>query len=219
MSLISTKGFLRGAALAVAGAAALGAGSAHAFTCSVGALKSCNQSVGNFSISSVTVLNGSFDPTTEFLFDLKSSDPSGKTLYFELTRIATGTALPLSGKIEFTVSASPTNSYYLSRYNNVGVTTVNVNPFVSAFTFGGTGVGSTTDTALFTQEGSISSSPISGTYSFEWNVVAAPSRTARVDSLSGEFISSEVPGPLPAMAAAVAFGFSRKLRSRLKPVV
>ncbi len=54
-----------------------------------------------------------------------------------------------------------------------------------------------------------------GIYKWTWGTTNPDSYQLIINSSSGP-VSEAVPGPLPVLGAAAAFGFSRKLRKRIK---
>jgi hypothetical protein len=199
MSPIFTKGLLKGAALAVAGTAALGAGSAFATpTCST-------------SYTTLSTL------TTPCKFG------AGGNLLFTVTALTT---VDLSTDIRFFASGPSLNGFQVSPSDddaefNYTVSTLD-NRFFTNLTLFGSG-GSTSGTAI---GGSSFSQVGPGTFNFTTPPLFSD---ATFGTLSGTFdiasanspilrFSTDVPVPLPVVGAGLAFGFTRKLRKRAQSV-
>jgi hypothetical protein len=207
MSPTFTKGLLKGAALAFAGAAALGAGSAKAdFSCvvSLGTLGTCaGGTVNGFAISNISLTglggtNGFLNFTTEV-----STAPLTKfTAAFNRTGGTTGTAV--NGALSFDVSKSLL----------IGYEGTTVAGGVGTFGFSGTNV-STVSGVGFGNDifGSITPPVTTGTYTLAWDKTGGNNLTG----LSTTLIA-DVPVPLPVVGAGLAFGFTRRLRKRAKSI-
>jgi hypothetical protein len=195
MSPISTKGLLKGAALAFAGAAALGAGSVLASpppppACVTGVLGTfatntpCSFGTYIFTLNSVST--SSLNPSTlQFFgagngFGVANSDFQG------------------SGSINFTVQTQAPEFFTGASLN----TGLGANTLIS-----------TVPTFSLTSPGSTSFDPFAvtsisnATYTFVSNGDEFNSRLT---------FTSDVPVPLPIVGAGLAFGFTRKLRKRAK---
>jgi hypothetical protein len=201
MSPIFTKGLLKGAALAVAGAAALGAGSAFA-----GPPTACS--------TSYTSLGSLSTPCTF---------GAGGNLLFTVTALTT--VDPLTD-IRFFASGSSLNGFQISTQDdaaqfNYTVSTIN-NQFFTGLSLVGVG-GITSGTAI---GGSSFSQAGPGTFNFTTPPLFSD---ATFGTLNGTFdiastsapvlrFTTDVPVPLPVVGAGLAFGFTRKLRKRAKSV-
>jgi len=197
MSPIFTKGLLKGAALAFAGAAALGAGSASAFTCDIGSLGSCSGSLGNFNVTSVSA-TGIDAATGNLVFSLV-----GDALRATFT---TGGS-PLAQSGSFTIDLGAVTGI-LTGYNNTGVLQFSG---VGTTSFSGTNTPLNNGTFAAPLAGTIA--PVSsGSYTFAW---ADADPADSVEGLRTQF-TSDVPVPLPVVGAGLALGFTRKLRRKAK---
>lgn len=198
MSPISTKGLLKGAALAFAGAAALGAGSAHAFTCAIGSLGACSGTLGNYNITSVSA-TGIGGATGNLVFSLQGSDLRANFLT---------SASNLSSSGSFNINLS-TVVGVLTGYKTTGVIQFSGADGITSFS----GTNTTLNTGTFADPlvGVIGAAP-SGSYTFSW------ANSDPVDAVEGfrTQFTSDVPVPLPVVGAGLAFGFTRKLRKRAK---
>jgi hypothetical protein len=193
MSSITTKGLLKGAALAIAGAAALGAGSAFATACptvsSFGSLPaSCSFGVGN-----------------NFTFTLNSqAAPEGEIRFFPGTnqfRVTDISAFGAAGSFNFSLTSTAPEFFTGFTLANPGATLAGTltGTVPEAFTLTSPGTISTLFPFNFANNGTLTAD-----YSF-----AAESNTI----LS---FTTDVPVPLPVVGAGLAFGFTRKLRKRAK---
>jgi hypothetical protein len=205
MSPTFTKGLLKGAALAFAGAAALGAGSAKAdFSCTVtlGALGACTGgTVNGFAISNISLtglgpVNGFLNFTTE-----PSTAPLTKfTAFFNRTSVNTGAVV--NGALSFDVA-----KYLLIGYENT-----TVSGGLGTFNFSGTGV-TTNNGAFGTDISGDINQVANGSYTLAWNKTGG----GNLNSVGTTFIA-DVPVPLPVVGAGLAFGFTRRLRKRAKSI-
>ena len=206
MSPTFTKGLLKGAALAVASAAALGAGSAKAdFACSVslGALGTCTGgTVNGFAISNISLtglgnLNGFLNFTTE-----ASTAPLTKfTAAFNRTSGSSGTAV--NGALSFDVSKNLL----------IGYEGTQVSGGQGTFGFSGTNINTVSGVGFGNDIFGNINNVTNGTYTLAWNKTGGGNLTG----LSTTLIA-DVPVPLPVVGAGLAFGFTRRLRKRAKSV-
>jgi hypothetical protein len=200
MSPISTKGLLKGAALAFAGAAALGAGSAHAFNCSIGSLGTCSGTLGNYNITSVSA-TGLGGATGNLVFSLVGSE-------LRANFASGGSNLNPSGSFNINLSAV---KGVLTGYKNAGV--IQFSGATGTTSFSGTNTTLNNGSFAAPLLGVIAAAP-SGSYTFSW------ANSDPVDAVEGfrTQFTSDVPVPLPVVGAGLAFGFTRKLRKRAKAV-
>jgi len=197
MSPIFTKGLLKGAALAFAGAAALGAGSASAFTCDIGSLGSCSGSLGNYSVTSVSA-TGIGAATGNLVFSL-----IGDALR---ANFSPGSSLSPSGS--FTIDLGAVTGI-LTGYSNAGV--LQFSGATGTTSFSGTNTPLNNGTFTAPLAGTIA--PVSsGSYTFAW---ADADPADSVEGFRTQF-TSDVPVPLPVVGAGLALGFTRKLRRKAK---
>jgi hypothetical protein len=191
MSSITTKGLLKGAALAIAGAATLGAGSAFASAaCPTGFT-----SFGSFPASC------SFGVGNNFTFTLNSaSAPEGEIRFFtgsNAFRVADASEGGEAGTFNFSLTSTAPEFFTSFTLANPGADLTGTVP--EAFTLTSPGTYSTLFPFNFANNGTLTAD-----YSF-----AADSNT----TLS---FTTDVPVPLPVVGAGLAFGFTRKLRKRAK---
>jgi hypothetical protein len=209
MSPTFTKGLLKGAALAFAGAAALGAGSASAtISCTFGTLSACNGTTGIFTISGVDSLGNATAPTNA---SITLDGTSGKLeVFFQSNGNQFNTANQIASSGLFQFTATPDAGNFFSGYEFVGVSGVGGSAGSFGVTVDGTPIETSTD---FTQglDGTFALLPPAAvTWGMEWNFT-----TGRPLSYAGTF-TTDVPLPLPVVGAGLAFGFTRKLRRRAK---
>jgi hypothetical protein len=195
MSSISTKGLLKGAALAIAGAATLGAGSAFAsapcptaFT-SFGSLpSSCTFGVGN-----------------NFTFTLNSqAAPQGQIRFFTVTdpnRFRVTTSPGAAGSFNFSLTSTAPEFFTSFTVSNPRLTPAATltGTVPEAFTLTSPGTYFTPFPNNFANNGILTAD-----YSFIAN------------STTDLLFTTDVPVPLPVVGAGLAFGFTRKLRKRAK---
>jgi hypothetical protein len=213
MSPTFTKGLLKGAALAVASAAALGAGSANAsISCTFGTLSGCNGTTGLFTISGLDALalgNATTPANASIEFD-GTSTPGKLLVYFQSngSQNTASNRLASSGSLKFT--ATPSAGNFFSGWEEVGISGVGGSVGTFGVSANGTVLESSTD--LFNNlDGTFPLLPPAGvTWAMDWNLT-----TGRPLSYSGVF-TTDVPLPLPIVGAGLAFGFTRKLRQRAK---
>ena len=205
MSPTFTKGLLKGAALAFAGAAALGAGSAKAdFSCTVslGTLGTCTGgTVNGFAISNISLTglgqtNGFLNFTTE-----AATAPLTKfTAAFNRTSGSSGAVV--NGALSFDVD----------KFLLIGYESTSVAGGAGTFNFSGTGV--TTNSDVFGNDISGGINHLAnGTYTLAWDKTGG----GNLSALSTTLIA-DVPVPLPVVGAGLAFGFTRRLRKRAKSI-
>lgn len=199
MSPISTKGLLKGAALAAAGAAALGAGSASAFTCSIGSLGSCSGTLGDFNVTSVSA-TGIGSATGNLVFSLL-----GSTLRANFT--SGGANLSSSGSFTLNLGVQ---TGVLTGYDQVGI--IQFSGATGTTSFSGTNTALNNGTFATPLSGVISPLVQSGSYTLTW---ANANPTTAVEGFRTQF-TSDVPAPLPVAGAGLALGFTRKLRRKAK---
>jgi hypothetical protein len=189
MSLISTKGLLKGAALAVAGAAALGAGSAFAApptACVTGATFGTLSSPCTFGDFTYTFSN--FTGSASGAQSAFTASGFGASI---LGSDATGSTF------DFTVSTTSPRFFTSSSFTN--------------------GIGDSSITSVPTVPDSydpFTVTSVSGTYTFDSNLISP----GFFGSQGTTTFTTDVPVPLPIVGAGLAFGFTRKLRKRAKTV-
>jgi len=186
MSPIFTKGLLKGAALAVAGAAALGAGSAFAAPPSA-----CTTNVQFGSLS---------NPCTFGDFTYTFSNFTGSASAATAAFASTGFGTTFLG-------ADVTGSTF-----DFTVATTAPRFFTSATLVNGIGDSFITPALLPGTYAPFTVSSISGTYTLDSNLIT----TGFFGSQGTVSFTTDVPVPLPIVGAGLAFGFTRKLRKRAK---
>jgi len=125
---------------------------------------------------------------------------------------------PIAGLFEYTAEIDPTNTYV---FKSTGLSTggnyipgLPNSTITSVVKQGLTSSGPVIDTVTSIDGGANYSQPIGGKQIFvtnSWSI--APGDT--MDNLSN-YITQETPGPLPILGVCAAFGYSRKLRNRIK---
>jgi hypothetical protein len=205
MSPTFTKGLLKGAALAFAGAAALGAGSAKAdFSCVVtlGTLGTCaGGTVNGFAISNISLTG--VGPTTGFL-NFTTEPTTGHLTKFiaAFNRTGGGSGAIVNGSLSFDVH----------KYLLIGYEGTTVAGGVGTFNFSGTGV--TTNGDVFGNDIAGGINPTAnGTYTLAWDKTGGGNLVGFSTT-----IIADVPVPLPVVGAGLAFGFTRRLRKRAKSI-
>jgi hypothetical protein len=183
-------------------------GEAKAVSCLLSDLASCNQVIGDRTYSNFGF--SGFTPNGADSFSVTSGSVS---LNFSPDR----TADIAAGQFTYTVTLAGGNFFNKAQSNLTGSTlgggsystslaaTGLTSPATSS---GGAGAvqsfGSSVSTAVFTQN-----------FSFDYN--ANPDTLSSVGGSFTTFADTpSVPGPLPVLGAGAAFGFSRKLRQRIK---
>jgi hypothetical protein len=207
MSPTFTKGLLKGAALAFAGAAALGAGSAKAdFSCVVtlGTLGTCaGGTVNGFAISNISLTGlGGLNGFLNFTEEAATAPLTKITAAFNRTGGSSGAVV--NGALSFDVD----------KFLLIGYEATSVSGGVGTFNFSGTNI-STVSGVGFGDDifGSITQPVSTGTYTLAWDKTSG----GNLASLSTTLIA-DVPVPLPVVGAGLAFGFTRRLRKRAKSI-
>lgn len=126
---------------------------------------------------------------------------------------------PIAGKFEYTAEIDPTNNYV---FKSTGLSTggnyiagLPDSTITSIVKQGLTSSGPVIDTVTSIDGSANYSQPIGGKQIFvenSWTI--APGDT--MDNLSNYITQEQVPGPLPILGVCAAFGYSRKLRGRIK---
>jgi hypothetical protein len=172
---------------------------------------SCTQGNFTFTLNSFT----GFIPTDSISF----SNPSASEFTYSLNSDTPW----MSGSKVLNYSVAPVSPKLLKMYTS-GMSSAGPNPKAGTFTI----VGAAGAAVSTVNNGSATSAELS--YAVP-NVLTTDTFTATLDGISGNGIqsvqgyvmssdpvppSSGVPGPLPILGAGAAFGFSRKLRNRIK---
>jgi len=211
MSPIFTKGLLKGAALAFAGAAALGAGSASAtISCTFGTLSACNGTTGIFTLSGLNSLGNATAPANATINFDGVSTPGKLDVTFSSqgNQNIEANRLSPTGLLQFT--ATPLAGNFFSGYEFVGITGVGGSSGSFGVTVDGTYIETSTDLINAIDGTFPLLPPAAVTWGLGWDFTAG-----RPSSYSGTF-TTDVPLPLPVVGAGLAFGFTRKLRRRAK---
>jgi hypothetical protein len=210
MSLTFTKGLLKGAALAVAGAAALGAGSAKAdFSCTVtlGTLGACTGGMVNgFTFSNISLTGiGGANGLLEFNTDVAAAPLSKVVVAFSRNSSNVGV---VNGALTFNVQKP-----FLIGYEATSVT-----GGTGTFGFSGTNTPTVSGVSFGNEINGIINAPLAstGTYSLVWNKTGATNIFNATTTIVADV--ADVPVPLPVVGAGLAFGFTRRLRKRAKSV-
>jgi hypothetical protein len=195
---------LTGAALLLSAATLINAGEAKAnLSCTLSNLSSCNGVVGDkvFSGFNLSDLVG-YSPSASDTINIFESDG----VWTVDTRF--GSALTnKSGKLNYNIAIVGTNFTFNETEVNVGGSTAITRPIV---------VSTIADIPVFTtntgaaQSRSFTSKPASIAVSQQFTAA-----NRNLNSFTTTY-TQNVPGPLPLLGAAAAFGFSRRLRSRIK---
>lgn len=115
---------------------------------------------------------------------------------------------PYSGQFDYTISVTNPNYQFSSAQLDSIVTGAATNATVTKNIFG---FGS----LVSTNGGNVSPVAVSGTTLTVENLWSVGAGNI-LDGFKDVYTQSQVPGPLPVMGAGMAFGFSRRLRSRIK---
>jgi len=195
--------------LAVVSLGGLLAGDAHATNpCAAINPATCNFTIGNFQVTDFSFTG--FTPTAS---DVISYTLSGNDLQPQLTFVP-GRTDPISGSISYKITLTGGYTFATAQANITGnngtffTSTTSSGLATAASSTGGAGSTVGFNTGLTEQF-------------FSQSFTAEPSGALVANSLGtiysiipGEV--SETPGPLPILGAGAAFGFSRRLRHRIK---
>jgi hypothetical protein len=203
--------------LAAISAGGLLAGQAQAANpCLLSALtgdaNACNSSSGDFEVSAVTFTG--FTPTAT---DLLGYTLSGNDLQAQLNFLPGRTA-PITGTLVYTLTLKNGRTFDTAQANITG----------------NNGIFSTSTTSLGLPSAATSSGGAGSTVSFTPGLTTLTFTQAFSAAADGSLVlnslgtiysttpgrtDTEVPGPLPLLGAGAAFGFSRRLRNRIKVAV
>jgi hypothetical protein len=210
------KNLALAAALPVALVATLGSGTANAaqLTCNLSDFSGCQSTLGDKSFSgfSVSAVSGTF--TGNSANDLIVIDEISST-QFQIYLTPISATQNFGGTLNYSVAITPAG---IAAGNTFGVGQANVN---------GAGVGSQSTTVASSglSSSAFSSNGSGSLTSFKSGVTSATfaqtfvTDTKTLNQTGFAFTQSSpttVPGPLPVLGAGAAFGFSRKLRKRIK---
>lgn len=195
----------------VAGGVILDAGDSAAATCLLSNPNSCAQTIGDLSFSNFTF--SGFTAEASDYFDVSSNDGISATVTLNFVPLQTTNT---TGTFGYTVDL-------LS-----GRTFANAQAFITGSTLGGASY-----STVFSSSGlSVSATaqngaspgidrpftPLLTSQAFTQTFVFNRSGSGNLSTVGASFDTSPhtVPGPLPILGAVAAFGFSRKLRKRIK---
>lgn len=195
----------------VAGGVILDAGDSAAATCFLSNPSSCDQIIGDLSFSNFTF--SGFTAEASDFFDVSSNDSISATVTLNFVPLQTTNT---TGTFGYTVDL-------LS-----GRTFANAQAFITGSTLGGASY-----STVFSSSGlSVSATarngdspgtdraftPLLTSQAFTQNFAFNRSASGNLSTVGASFDTSThtVPGPLPILGAVAAFGFSRKLRKRIK---
>jgi hypothetical protein len=196
---------LTGAALLLSTATLINAGESKAalFECFLNNLSACGGQLGdkNFTGFSLSNLVG-YTPSATDTLTITESDG-----VWTVETIFMPSLLAKSGKLNYNVAIVGTNFTFNETEVNVGGSTQTTRPTVVSTM---TGIPAFTTTTGTAQTRTFTTKPSSIAVSQQFT---AANRT--LNSFTTTY-TQNVPGPLPLLGAAAAFGFSRRLRSRIK---
>ena len=193
------------AAVAAIAPVVLSAGEAKALlTCTFSNFSGCNQTLGNATFSGFNVSGTGFQATDELQISQVGD-------IYEIFADYTpgGTRLTGSGQLSFLITLSDGRFTTGQSDTIVGAGTGNFN-FTSTLSGLGSPLLNTNTSTDGPKPFASSVSATSVLISWDQN---SSTRTAFSSILS---VGTEVPGPLPLLGAASAFGFSRRMRQRIK---
>ena len=197
---------LTGLVAACAVTSGINAGSAKAaLTCTFGNLSSCNAPENNITFSSFNVTGTGYDSTDQI--SISFINPNLYAISFNFASSGQPAGNNSTGSISFTATAA-SGFAFLNAQSNSDI----LNPAASV------------TTTLSGLPGSlITSGSLVGPNSFNQGVAStnivstwAVNATGVLSNFSLGLRTQPAPSPLPILGAASAFGFSRKLRRRIK---
>jgi len=192
-------------------ASGMNAGSARAtLSCTFGGgLSTCNNTEGNLVFSNFTLGTG-YDPTAASPITIDNPFPNFYRIKaFYNPDLAPGLG---SGSFSFTASASPGYRFKLA---SIDSSTSGLSG--ASWTFTNTISGLTASPLISANGSNIDNSPFpSGVTSTNVTVSWAGNGSIVAEDSVITFEVEQVPGPLPILGAASAFGFSRRLHRRVK---
>jgi len=219
---------LTGAALLLSAAALINAGESKAANdveCFLNAISSCSALIGDKSFSGFSLSGFTARAGDKVLISQDSGVWSVQTVFFP----ATSGSATVNGTLKYNVGIVGTPfTFKTTRVDVNGISSIASNPLVvSTITGDGnglTGVG-TPNVPLPLPQNTFMTDSFSGNndkafannvknITVSQNFIAGPSGR-RLSAFTTEF-TQEVPAPLPLLGAGAAFGFSRRLRSRIK---
>jgi hypothetical protein len=199
---------LTGAALLLSTATLINAGESKAalFDCFLNNLSACGGQLGdkNFTGFSLTNLVG-YTPTAADTLTIMESEG----VWTVETRF-TPSLTNKSGTLNYNIAVVGTNFTFNETEVNVGGSSQTTRPTVVSTM---TGIPAFTTTSGIAQARTFTTKPSSIAVSQRFTAANRP-----LNSFTTTY-TQNVPGPLPLLGAAAAFGFSRRLRSRIKTSV
>jgi len=196
---------LTGAALLLSTATLINAGESKAalFDCFLNNLSACGGQLGdkNFTGFSLTNLVG-YTPSANDTLTITESDG----VWTVETRF-NPTLTNRSGTLNYNIAVVGTNFTFNETEVNVGGSTQTTRPTVVSTM---TGISAFTTSTAIAQARTFTTKPASIAVSQQFTAA-----NRAMNSFTTTY-TQNVPGPLPLLGAAAAFGFSRRLRSRIK---
>jgi hypothetical protein len=191
----------------------LAGGSAQAATgsCLLSNLTSCNMTLDNVQYSGFSFTG--FTADTDDVFNLEGySNGAGAVSFGPSPNRAANTA----GSFSYTATLLSGLTFYEAQSNLTGSTLGGGSRTTTLTSPGLTGPVTTMSTSAFVPFNSgLTTQTFTQSFSFTFN--SSPDNLSAVGgSFTATTQGSAVPGPVPFIGAAAAFGFSRKLRSRIR---
>ena len=196
----------------VAGGVILDAGDSAAATCLLSSLNSCTQTIGDLSFSNFT-FNGFTAQSLDY-FDISSSNGISGTVTLNFVPLKTTST---TGTFGYTVNLLSGRTFNTTEAFLTGSTLGGAN---YSTTFSSTGLSVSATAQNGASPGNLRAftpnlTSQAFTQAFNFNTSAS----GNLSTVGASFDTSQstaVPGPLPILGAGAAFGFSRKLRKRIK---
>jgi len=195
-------------------------GSAHAATCYFSNLSACNVTENGVVFSNFSFTG--FTPAENDRFVIAGfSDRGGEVnLQFDPSR---GNLVSENGSFQYTVSLIPTTLFKytfdeaftqntVNSFSGSNATTATLSaPGLTSATYTRTGNNLNTSSGTFQPQ--LTSRTFTQSFTFD-----PTTQNASLTTVNGSWTAkaNPVPGPLPMLGAATAFGLSRKLRSRIR---
>jgi hypothetical protein len=194
-------------------------GTAHARSCLANDLASCNLIDGNVRFSDFS-FSGGFTPTANDSFSLLGFGDASGSLAFNLVP---GGRNAVNASFTYTVTLLPSPLFVHTFVDaNVGANGDIASGVTIASNLSATGLSTTSFTKTGNDTTAVKGTFIPNltarTFTQTFSIDPAGNNDARLFTVSNDWStkSSPVPGPLPLLGAATAFGLSRKLRSRIR---
>jgi hypothetical protein len=193
---------LTGAALLISAAALINAGESKAatFECFLSSLSACGGIIGDKDFTDFEI--SGYTPNANDKVTVMKLDDVWQV------GVALNSFINKTGTLKYNVAVTGTNFTFNETSVSVSGSTTAVRPSVASTM---TGITPFTTNTAGSQTRTFATKPTSIAVSQVFT--AAPSRS--INSFTTTY-TQNVPGPLPLLGAAAAFGFSRRLRSRIK---